>query len=99
VGYYVVVLNTSNGLRAFAVVGDTASSGNCIYVSIALANLLRIQFDLKKRTVGGDKISCVVFPDSGNGYCPESPAVIDEQGRKWFAMSNLQSYIQSRKQK
>jgi len=83
-GDYVIVFNTSNGRQAFAVVGDIGPPKNWIDVSVALANLLGIYFDLKKGAVGTDKIICLVFPASGSGRCPESPAVIDEEGRNLF---------------
>jgi hypothetical protein len=70
-----------------------------IYVSVALANLLGIQFDLEKQTVRGDKIIYLVFPASGSGLCPESPAAIDEQGKKlfeaWGGISNMRVYLKS----
>jgi hypothetical protein len=70
-----------------------------IYVSVALAKLLGIQFDLKKQTVGGDKIIYLVFPASGSGLCPESPGVIDEQGQKlfeaWGGISNMRVYLKT----
>ena len=73
-----------------------------IYVSVALANLLSIQFDLEKQTVRGDKIIYLVFPASGSGHCPGSPAAIDEQGQKlfeaWGGISNMQVYLKSSEQ-
>jgi hypothetical protein len=83
-GDNLIVFNTSNGRQAFAVIGDIAPNKNAIYLSVALANSLGIHFDLKKGEVGTDKIICLVFPASGSGYCPESPAAIDEQGRTLF---------------
>src|ERR1700693_3862928 len=42
--------NTSNGRQAFAVIADIGPDKNRIDLSVALANLLGIQFDLKKGT-------------------------------------------------
>jgi hypothetical protein len=98
-GDYVIVLNTFNGQQSIAVVGDIAPDRKQINVSLALANLLGIQFDLKKQTVRGDKIVYLVFPGSGSGHCPESPAAIHEQGQKlfnaWGGISNLRLYLKS----
>ena len=101
-GDYAIVFNTFNGRQSFAVVGEVMPNRKQIYVSVALANLLSIQFDLEKQTVRGDKIIYLVFPASGSGHCPESPAAIDEQGQKlfeaWGGISNMRVYLKSSEQ-
>jgi hypothetical protein len=100
-GDYAVVFDITTGRHAFAVVGDIAPSRNRMGLSVALADLLGLQFDLKADRVATDKIICLAFPASGTGHCPESVAVINAQGANlfntWGGMLNIQPHLESKK--
>jgi hypothetical protein len=100
-GDYAVVFDTSTGRQAFAIVADTAPSRNRMDISVALANLLGLQFNLKAGTIATDKIVCLAFPASGSHHCPESVATINEQGAKlfdaWGGMPNIQPHLKLNK--
>lgn len=100
-GDYAVVFDLSTERHAFAIVADIAPSRNHMDLSVALANLLGLQFNLKAGTVAKDKILCLVFPASGSHHCPESLAMLNDEGAElfeaWGGMPKIQPQLQLKK--
>ena len=96
-GDYAVVFDTFDGRQSFAVVGDVAPERKALDVSMALANALGIQFDLKKNRIStSNRIICLVFAGSGNGHCPESAGAIYQHAVRSFEKWLRESFPLSR---